>query len=215
MYEDVLGHMQYTILNTRVSQYPFPHVFVRNVFPQTFYDQIRAALPDLSKYGDLEGAKYGSRVFNDASDPVFDLFKSANWTNLACKVFKRQIIENLGSEFPASTDLRLVSDAENYKIGPHTDAKHKVLSFLFYLPPDESLAPYGTSIFLPNDPEFRCPGGPHHKFDQFTKIATMPFIPNSLFAFFKTDNSFHGVEPITIPCRRDVLLWNLYTSRGK
>jgi hypothetical protein len=37
----------------------------------------------------------------------------------------------------------------------------------------------------------------------------MPYLPNSLFAFVKTPNSFHGVEPISEPIRRDLLLFDL------
>jgi hypothetical protein len=35
----------------------------------------------------------------------------------------------------------------------------------------------------------------------------MPFKPNSAFAFLKTDNSFHGVEPCSVT--RDVLLYDI------
>ena len=28
------------------------------------------------------------------------------------------------------------------------------------------------------------------------RLHTNPFVPNSMFAFLKTDHSFHGVEPV-------------------
>jgi hypothetical protein len=38
----------------------------------------------------------------------------------------------------------------------------------------------------------------------------VPYVPNALFAFMKTPNSFHGVEPIAEPeVRRDLLLYDL------
>jgi len=41
-------------------------------------------------------------------------------------------------------------------------------------------------------------------------MMTMPFLPNSLFAFLKTHNSFHGVEPIQeTGVRRDLLLYDI------
>jgi hypothetical protein len=41
-------------------------------------------------------------------------------------------------------------------------------------------------------------------------MATMPYLPNSLFAFVKTPNSFHGVEPIReTGIRRDLLLYDI------
>jgi hypothetical protein len=63
---------------------------------------------------------------------------------------------------------------------------------------------------MPRDPAFLCPGGPHHPFDKFQRMRTMPYLPNSLFAFMKTANSFHGVEPIEEPgLQRDLLLYDV------
>lgn len=212
MSDDVLGHIAYKIQNAKVLKFPFPHIYVENVFPDDYYDELLAALPPQENYSKGE-SNYKGRIFYDPVDiPLLDPLRTNTFTNICTKPFKNEIFARLGSEFPAHTDLRLVLDGENYAIGPHTDAKWKVLSYLFYLPPDRNLIGEGTSIFMPRDPNFRCEGGPHHKFEPFVKIATMPFKPNSLFAFFKTNNSFHGVEPITIPCRRDLLLWNLYDA---
>ena len=60
-----------------------------------------------------------------------------------------------------------------------------------------------------------CPGGPHYPFERFERMATMPFVPNALFAFLKTDNSFHGVEPIDEPgIHRYLLLYDLRLRRS-
>lgn len=54
-------------------------------------------------------------------------------------------------------------------------------------------------------------GGPHHVRENFTRVVTAPYLPNSLFGFIRTDNAFHGVEPVTDPdARRGLLLCNLY-----
>jgi len=86
---------------------------------------------------------------------------------------------------------------------------------LFYLPPDTSQSHLGTSIYIPNNPAFSCPGGAHHPREHFSRLHTNPFVPNSLFAFFKTDNSFHGVEPVMDPdTRRWLLLFDIYAKQG-
>jgi hypothetical protein len=42
----------------------------------------------------------------------------------------------------------------------------------------------------------------------------MPFKPNTLFAFVKTDNSFHGVEPVMDPdTKRWLLLYDVYLKQ--
>ena len=108
----------------------------------------------------------------------------------------------------------LVQDITNYKLGPHTDTPHKVITLLFYLPKDTSQSHMGTSIYVPKEPTFRCPGGPHYPHEGFERLWSMPFLPNSLFAFFKTDNSFHGVEPVRDEgCRRWLLLYDLYEQK--
>jgi hypothetical protein len=69
----------------------------------------------------------------------------------------------------------------------------------------------GTSLYLPNDPNFTCPGGPHYPREQFSRLHTNPFLPNSMFAFFKTNNSFHGVEPVGDPgTKRWLLLYDIF-----
>jgi hypothetical protein len=105
----------------------------------------------------------------------------------------------------------LVYDHTNYALGPHTDSPRKALSVLFYLPEDDTRPGLGTSIYVPKDPGFRCEGGPHYPFDGFDRMMTMPYVPNTLFAFLKTPVSFHGVEPVTEPAfHRSLLLYDLH-----
>jgi hypothetical protein len=49
-----------------------------------------------------------------------------------------------------------------------------------------------------------------HPFEHFRRVHTMEYLPNTLFAFMKTNDSFHGVEPITQPdVQRDLLLYDI------
>ena len=212
MNAEVLGHLAYKIANAEIRTFPFPHFFISEALPWDYYAELRSELRPLDEYKDVPG-KYKGRKFGNPDDlPLLEPFKTQDFTNIASWPFRKAIEKRFPTGFTKKTDLRLVSDEQNYSIGPHTDAPWKVLSYLFYLPAHYDLKEHGTSIYLPKDPGFRCPGGPHHSHDDFVRVATMPLIPNSLFAFFKTDYSFHGVEPIDIPCRRDVLLWNLYDA---
>lgn len=213
---EVLGHVCYKIANAQVSKWPFPHFYIEEPFPADFYRQLRSILPPKDAYK-TGASNYNGRVFADPTatgELNFLLSEEFLQANVMAffPAFKHRF-PNL--QFEPDMDLRLILDSQNYAIGPHTDAPWKVLSLLFYLPEDYALEKLGTSIYIPKDRSFRCPGGPHHKFEAFTKIATAPFRPNSLLGFFKTDYSFHGVEPITIPCRRDVLLWNLYDKNAR
>lgn len=208
---DPLGHLTYKLLGANVKSFPFPHFFATDCFPTDFYDSVQAKLPPDDSYSSGASAYKGRKFADPASCSAFSFMETEEFVHAAIQPF----LPWMQKRFPDGklnphTDLRLILDGENYAIGPHTDAPWKVLSYLFYLPADHSLSELGTSIYLPKDRTFRCPGGPHHKFDLFDRIFTAPFIPNSCFAFFKTNYSFHGVEPIQIQCRRNVLLWNLY-----
>lgn len=213
MNAEVLAHVAYQIANAQMRLWPFPHIYVSNVFPDDFYSKLIASLPPTQDYKGVQG-KYKGRTFAEtAAVECLDVCRTGTFADICRFPFKKYIEKRCGPDFTGFTELRLVLDSENYSIGPHTDAPWKVLSYLFYLPNDTTPPSLGTSLFLPRQEDFRCPGGPHHPFEPFVKTYTAPFLPNSCFAFFKTDFSFHGVEPITIPCRRDVLLWNLYDRK--
>jgi hypothetical protein len=207
---EVLGHLRYKISNANVQEWPFSHFF-----PDAFYRQLRSILPPKDAYK-TGASHYNGRVFAE-KDAVGELnfLTSEEFLESIVFAFNKDFQRRFPQgQFVPKQDLRLTLDSENYAIGPHTDARWKVVSLLFYLPEDYALERLGTSIYIPKDRNFRCAGGPHYKFDDFTRVATAPFRPNSLLGFFKTDYSFHGVEPITIPCRRDVLLWNLYAAQS-
>lgn len=212
---EVLGHVCYQIRNAQVKKWPFSHFYLEGAFPDDFFRQLRDILPPLDAY-QSGASNYNGRKFAE-KDALGELnfLLSEEFTRAVISAFMPDFLKRFPqAEFAPKTDLRLILDSQNYAIGPHTDARWKVVSLLFYLPEDYALERLGTSIYVPKDRNFRCAGGPHHKFDQFTRVATAPFRPNSLLGFFKTDYSFHGVEPITIPCRRDVLLWNLYDTQA-
>jgi hypothetical protein len=130
--------------------------------------------------------------------------------------FRAGIVERFGADARLATrvDGRFVRDFTEYKILPHTDQPQKLVSLLFYLPGDGSLARHGTALYRPLDASFRCEGKGRYPFERFSKVATMGFMPNALFAFLKTDRSFHGVEPIgESNVERNALLYNIYVTK--
>lgn len=208
--------LQYKIANAQLNRWPYAHFYLENVFPDEFYKQILFTLPASNDYTSGDSDYHGRKFAHNLRTDLFSFMLTKEFMLSVVSAFAPEFRKRFpDGSFNPKMDLRLVLDSKNYSIGPHTDARWKVVSLLFYLPPDDHLKDLGTSIYVCKDPSFRCPGGPHHTFEPFDKVWTAPFLPNSCFGFFKTDNSFHGVEPITIPCRRDVLLWNLYDKAVK
>lgn len=202
-------HVVTALQGATVSDEPFPFFFAQNVFPTETYEEIQNYLNEDHSYHSL---KFANRTFADKVDiPGLEFMNERPFFIEMMSLFDAELKAKFGGrKMQFMKELRLVRDAKDYKIGPHTDAPWKVLSLLFYLPPNEALREYGTAIFVPKDHEFRCEGGPHYPFDPFVEVWRAPFIPNSCLGFWKTNQSFHGVWPIPTPVRRDVLLYNVY-----
>lgn len=222
----------YQIANAPLREHPFPHILVRDVFEPALYRRMMENLlpPELMrpikeerpvnrKYPDERFVYTLARDRIDAlPQPYRDFWDElTRWlldTPFAVTLFNKFgtfIHQRFGAGQPAfHNEALLVDDRVRYALGPHTDAPSKVITLLFYLPADESRTHLGTSIYAPRDPSFNCPGGPHHPYELFDRVVTMPYLPNTLFAFFKNDRSFHGVEPIRDrDYRRHLLLYDI------
>lgn len=228
-------HMAYKITNANIQMFPYPHIYLENIFPQDFYQKILDNLPHPQLMQPIEAVRavkgYKERFVLELREQALASLpeqKSIFW-----KEIKRMLVDDsrfgnlvfskfepfISKRFAGKQNLRfyseslLVEDTTNYALGPHTDSPRKVVTLLFYLPADNSQAHLGTSIYVPNDPDFTCAGGPHHGRDGFTRVHTNPFLPNSMFAFVKSDHSFHGVERLLDPdSRRWLLLYDIYVQ---
>ena len=234
MTTNVEQHVVERIAAAPVMARPYPHFYVENIFPDDFYAALRDNLPADEAYLPLgetgrvtKGAymerfvlamnKRGIAGLPEHGRPFWRDFTSwfmdGPMLTALCSKFvgaaKSRFGENC-EKIALSPEILMVRDRTKYAIGPHTDSPQRFLSALFYCPKDNSMEHLGTSIYEPLDRSFRCWGGPHYGFDKFANVGTMPFRRNSLFCFVKTDNSFHGVEPIADEAiERDLILYNL------
>ena len=224
----------YRIANAPILDYPYPHFYIDNVFPAGFYRQLRENWPDssaLTTIGDtgrVAKGLYPDRFILPFTTPdigKLDDQRRAFWSEFGDWFMAYRFFDTVVNRFGRYSRLRfgealdrcrfeadslIVRDRTNYALGPHTDTPRKLLSMLFYCPEDSRMAHLGTSIYVPLDPDFRCKGGPHYPHKLFQRVITMDYRPNSLFAFFKNDVSFHGVEPITdANVQRDILLYDV------
>jgi hypothetical protein len=233
MYSPAELHLAYQIANTELLRFPYPHIFVRDIFPDDFYRRLQAALPDSSEMVPIAQARpvtgYKERFVMVLSPEQIERLppdKRHFWAEFAAWLLAGRFGAHVLGKFDSVIKARfknetakldfysealLIEDRTNYSLGPHTDSPRKVVSLLFYLPTDDSQAAAGTSIYVPNEQNFVCPGGPHYPFDKFGLVRTMPYLPNTLLAFAKTNNSFHGVEPVVCRDRnRWLLLYDIY-----
>lgn len=226
MFSGVNAQLIDNITNAALRPYPYPHFYCQSVFPDGFYQEIISHLPSLEKYQPISDTsrikkknrnkqtRYKDRyIITLTSDDVdaFDDKDRAFWKDLTAILgstefakavllkFRRFIQERFGDrigQLQFLTDIQLICDNRGYSLGPHTDYKDKVAVVLFYLPQSDQRPDLGTSLYVPKDKRFICEGGPHHDFKDFDRVFTAAYLPNTALSFFKTNNSFHGVEPL-------------------
>jgi len=229
-------HVVYKLANAPLQHYPFPHLYARDVFPADYYAQMQRLMPPASALKTLQEAR-GAKGYPDRFvlplggdlPESLDAEQREFWRDFARWVFRGRlgpallgrfapIVEERlrqNPEMEITDELLMVRDRTRYSLGPHTDAPAKVVSVLFYVPADDRLARHGTSMYVPRAEGFTHDGRGHLAFDQFERVATMPFLPNSVFAFAKTDASFHGVEPVTEEgVERNLILYDLQFRPG-
>ena len=234
MFLDAELHVAYKLANTPILNFPFPHLYIENIFSDDFYSKIQENLleeKEMTSLANSDTANYGlagykdrfvinltkkdemSKVEKDKQEflRVFgEMFTKGDFSKLLRAKFKRfidmrfQHVENVSFY----DEVRLFNDKKNYSLGPHTDKPSKAISVLIYLPKDDSQKEAGTSIYMPKDPNLLDKKLPHKHYphEHFHKITTMPFVPNSALCFIKTNNSYHGVEELE---RGDTNRWSL------
>jgi len=220
MERDVLLHVKDRFAETLIHSSPYAHFYIENIFPEEFYQELIANLPDtssfqsLSRSGKVDPRTYAERFVMPLEDEELEqlpfshfLFwskfaeaiKSAEWCSMLLEKFDSQIKERFGAHYERvkfSSTAELVRDRTNYSIGPHTDHPIRVLTLLFYFPSSQDQSHLGTSVYRPLDSSFECEGFTHHLFEGFEKLHTAFFLPNSVFGFVRSNRSFHGREPI-------------------
>jgi hypothetical protein len=237
MFSDAKLHVMYQIANAPFREFPFPHIYVKDVFPPKFFEQILAQLPNTEQYTRLldtgrVGKGYSSARLslfpdklaecglNEAQrkfwDGMFETFGGKEFSSLVWQKFRPHIERRFAKSHPGGTSLDprpevfLMRDLKTYSLGPHTDSPAKLVSMLFYLPVDDTRPELGTAVYVPKDRGFTCPGGPHHDRANFDHMMTLPYGRNVLVAFPKTMNCFHGVELLTdADSQRDIFFFDL------
>ena len=232
----------YQFANTPINSFPFPHLYVQDIFSDIFYSQIQKNLPAqnlMTSLPELYPEQPGFKNYKDRYVMDFNKDESINkiekkkqdfWRAIRKTFIKGEVANLLRSKFQHYLNMRfklisdvkfdvemlLINDKKNYSLGPHTDHPRKVISLLLYLPKDLSQKEDGTSIYIAKDPDFISSHKEYGHFnkDLFHKVITMPFIPNSAFCFIKTNNSFHGAEKLEVEdTDRWLLLFDIFLDK--
>lgn len=222
---------------------PYAHYYLKNVFPDDYYQALLHHLPASTVYQNLfevttlkldhfrhrDQRDLNKDWTNSLPDELKDFWNDFDqWflgEELAQAVLK-SFAEPLRARLPedaslpaVSVESQLIRHRAGYFLGPHSDLHTKLVVLLIYLAPDESAAHLGTSLYQPKDSSFTCPNSTHYPFEDFIRVKTAPYKPNSMLAFLRSDISFHGVEPlseqdVTIG-GRDLIQYVLYDKEAR
>jgi hypothetical protein len=237
-----LEHLLDRFRSAWIVQEPYPHYYLENIFPSDYYRSLLKHLPDSSVYQnlyevtDLKLDHFRNRYQRDFNDGWTDHLPDeirGFWTDFnqwfmgprLAQTVLNTFAEPLRTRFGAhplpevSVEAQLIRHRAGYFLGPHSDLYSKLVVVLFYLPQDESARRLGTSIYRPKNPGFSCANSTHYPFDDFVRVETAPYKPNSVLAFLRSDRSFHGLEPLTeqdiSTGSRDLIQYVLYDKLAR
>ena len=232
--QSIQAHFNYHLANSVVRNWPFPHLYYENVFPDDFYSRLVKSLPEFPVYDPISkvravkkrggGVAFPDRFVITIDDnmkslgPDWDIARviirsQATHVGLLSK-FNDIIQQRLTEQTNVEPDAILIRDRTNYVLGPHTDNPSRLAVLIIYLPETDKNPHLGTSIYVPKDPKMTCIGTSHYNHSDFDRVFTAPYKPNSAIAFVKTDNSFHGVEPLMADEERNLIHFVSRISNG-
>lgn len=210
----VLNHFVERLRSTSVEVEPFPHYYLEGVFPDDYYAELLRNLPPTDVYENLY----------EVTDLKLDHFRhrdqrdmNAGWTERLQPDIRpfwtsfnewflgpdlaKSVLHSFSSRrrsWPeVSIESQFIRHRAGYFLGPHSDLYTKLVVLILYLAPDDSAEHLGTSLYRPKVPTFTCPDSKHYAFEDFIRVKTAPYRPNSLLAFMRSDVSFHGLEPLS------------------
>jgi hypothetical protein len=233
-HEHFFGRIEETPIETE----PFPHIYVRDVFQADFYAHLLTQLPSDDRYVAFP-PPYESRLSINLEretaaelGPFWQAFEA--WIN--GQDFLDGMVRKFAEFLPLMHDYRapiaranasggsvsiraqtiLNRDYANFALGPHTGGLSKFIVAILYLASDARFADFGTSIYRPKEPAFITWDSTVYPHEKFRLVRTFPNLPNSMFIFVKTHNSFHGVEPGRYSNDgRNLLMWIPKISASK
>jgi len=185
--------------NKQCSINPFQHYIFTDFFcDKELADIENIKIDDHSASLDGERASNGNRFFvnkenmwsSSALNRIVDFFLRDETINM----FESESNVKIRGNY---LRIELIEDKEKSWLEPHVDINEKIMSFLVYLNTTDESPDIGTALYN-NKKEY---------------ITTVPFINNTGFYFYPSNNTWHGLESINIKERRRAIMVNYCTFK--
>ncbi len=224
------GSLVSRIETTALDREPCDHVRLEQIFDPELSRELIENLPDQELYAEQEhkdallpDGRYARLRFELTEENIARLAdpKRSFWRGVLEDVRSPEIERAYKEKFRAALTKRfgcdpmeietvqrpvLFKDIAGYKISVHADNLDKVITSQIYLPSDDTQVHLGTSFH-------------RRKADRsFEKVKTLPFTPNSGYAFPVTTDSWHSVEQMKDsdrPRNTLMLIWYLVEKPSK
>ena len=177
-------------------EHPFPLTYFRNVWDN--YSELLRHLPEDKYYvQNSSGSHCGPNRSSFSLTPrkldglPADL--GAFWSSVREALCAPELRDRFESMFGVRLDhpfATLVRDRQGHYIDVHPDWNVKVLTAQFYLPAGRHLRYHGTSV--------------HDKDKGF--VRTLDFLPNTGYAFVRSDVSYHSLRELPDVVRDTIML---------
>jgi hypothetical protein len=218
LFDSIVNQGKNSILAGTVLERPYPHLAFENFFLDDVYRRLIAHWPDLDRYVDLNGARTRKQyTLWDRRVEAGDSERTRLWRTVSDALSAPEIeaalrdrlrrgfeIRQKGSREPWPVPMYpqpvLYADFDGYAIKPHPDTRRKVLTMMIYMPEDERQRELGTSVY-----KISPMGVFAWRSYGLVKEKTMPFLPNTGFAFVVIapvysllHSSWHGRDTISL-----------------
>lgn len=203
--DQIVAQIVARIDSAPVDPEPDGNIFMEDMLPLAVYRELIARLPDdgaldpidhpdavsadgrTTRFlldltpGSLDRLSPQDRPFWEA---MIEIFTAPAIAEAIVAKFAPTLRERFGGTMPELTAVPILyRDQPGYRIGIHPDAASKIATLQFYLPYDESQVHLGTSF--------------HRRTETgFEKIKTNRFLPNSAYAFVRSEESWHSVDEL-------------------
>lgn len=238
----ILDHTLTRLTQIDVDDDPFPHIVISRFFPDDVYDSLHAAMPPESafekyislqhrdNYGEFNRTRFhllqdrldqlspGAQEFwytlrsvlgsTELKEAVFDKLQLGLSRRLWCHPSKARTV-------PGYALPEVFRELTGYNIKPHPDTRRKLITMQISLATDESQKDIGTEFYRRslNPADWRRePKG-------FEIAKTMPFLPNTAYAFVVlnglTLKSWHGRTTIREGSGIRLSLLNIWYAKAE
>jgi hypothetical protein len=190
------------------QQQPYPWVNLQNTLTPEGFEQLRAALPDISQFRRMVGVKRGhGQGYHDRAILHYrpDIALSQPWEDFVAELKGRYYESFLRRMLGVPAGRQLILSMEWYYawqgcgVSPHCDARRKLATHIFYFNTEQDWESNwgGRILLLDDDRRLKAHSGP--SFEELKIAQSLDPRGNASLLFQRTEHSWHGVRPLESP----------------